>query len=263
MNGVNNTLKEHNCGVDYITLNSPETGNTVNNENLITLNNLIKESLEDSRVRIIVIKGSNGVFCKGMDFNKAVNQEIDENWARPYIDLIKTIINSGKIFISAVDGEVIAGGMGLMLSCDIIISSEKSVFSFSEVLFGLIPAMVMPLLLNRVNIRKAVYLTASSVKINAEEALRIGIIDELANNGEPIEKKLKQLLKRLLFSSPDALKLAKHYPNELSGNNLSEKLETGLIKITELLNDSANINAIKNYMNGELPEWCISYRSRK
>ena len=136
--------------VARIKLNRPKQGNVVNEDNLGLLNQYLDDAVNDENCRVIVIEGSCGVFSRGMDFKnllKNSGEEISLEFSRPYIDGVMKIRNSPKPVIAAIDGEVLAGGMGIALSCDIVLATEQSLFGLSEVIFGLIPAYVLPFLL--------------------------------------------------------------------------------------------------------------------
>lgn len=247
--------------VAYITLNKPEKGNVVNNENLPLISYYIEKANSDPECRIIILQGKNGVFCRGMDFlnliKNAKSGEIKKEFTDPYKFAVKAIRNSSKPVIGAIDGEVLAGGMGLSLACDIVIATERSTFGLSEVLFGIIPAFVFPFLLERVSYKRARYLVLSSKKISATEAYYFGIVDEVVSE-DKFNKVIKDTIKRLLYSSPDALALTKRYSDKLTDNRIDDAIEFAQNQLTELLNIEKNVNVIKSFIEGEKPEWAVS-----
>jgi len=213
--------------VTRITLNNPEKGNVVNNDNLNILNKYLNDAISSDNVRVIVLEGSNGVFSRGMDFSnllKNYKNGIDPDFSKPYKESVKLIRNSKKPVIAKIDGDVLAGGMGLALACDIVLATKRSIFGLSEVLFGIIPAYVFPLLLERVTYKKARFLVLSSKKIKSDEALNIGIVDEIAED-DKIEKLLKDYIKRILYSSPEALAVTKRYSDKLTFCEIEKSLD--------------------------------------
>lgn len=254
-------LYEKKSYVARIILNNPESGNVVNNDNLSLILKYLNDSIDALDCRIIVIQGKEKVFCRGMDFRNLLlnaDNEIRNDFSEPYKNTVKMIRNSPKPVIAKIDGDVLAGGMGIALACDIVIASKSSVFGLSEVLFGIIPAYVFPLLLERVPFKKARYLILSSKRFNAEDAYRYGIIDELADD-DKLDKTEKDCIKRLLYSSPDALRITKKYSDELSDSHFDEAIDFAQKQLTELLNNKANITAIKNFLDGEKPSWAVKY----
>ncbi len=249
--------------VANIILNNPENGNVVNNENLSLINQFLNDAISSENVRVIVIEGKDQVFCRGMDFkNLLKNSEmgIKDEFHEPYKETVKTIRNSPKPVIAKIDGDVLAGGMGIALACDIVLATKRSIFGLSEVLFGIIPAYVFPLLLERVNYKKARFMILSSKKFNAQDAYQYGIIDDICED-DKINKLTKDYIKRLLYSSPDALKLVKEYSDKLTENEFDKSIDFAQKQLTELLNNKKNIESIKLFLDGEKPEWAISYKS--
>ena len=90
-----------------------------------------------------------------------------------------------------------AGGVGLVAACDLAVAGPAATFTLSETLWGLLPAMVMPFLVRRVGPQRAFRLTLSAETIDASEAHRIGMVDELAENPEVKLRALERRLSRL------------------------------------------------------------------
>ncbi len=263
---MNNTvICETYSYVTRIKLNSPETGNVVNNYNLSLLYKYVTESIENDNCRVIVIEGSDGIFSRGMDFNNLIKNsrgKIDVSFSEPYIKAVMAIRNSPKPVIAAIDGEVLAGGMGIALACDIVIATKRSIFGLSEVIFGIIPAYVFPFLLERVPLKKARFIVLSSKKLSAEDYHKFGKIEDIAED-DKLEKKLTEYIKRLLCSSPYALSLVKIYSDKISGKEITDAVKTAGVQLTELLNNKKSVGAIKAFLEGEPIEWMTKYRRKK
>lgn len=260
---MSSVITETKSFVTQIILNNPEKGNVVNDDNLMLLKKFITEANNSDNCRVIVLRGKDKVFSRGMDFSNMIKHSdgLKEDFSRPYLDAVLAIRNSSKPVIAAIDGDVLAGGMGLMLASDIIIATKNSIFGLSEVLFGLIPALVFPLLLERVTLKKARYLILSSKRIGAEDALSIGMVDEVVED-DKFERKLKEYYKRLLYSSPDALSLVKSYSDKISDSKIEEKLDIANKQLTKLLQDKKNVDAIKDFIEGEKLPWAVKYSSK-
>jgi enoyl-CoA hydratase/carnithine racemase len=248
--------------VTTITLNSPETGNVINLSNLVLLRDGLVDALASDDCRLIVIRGRDGVFCKGMDFKGFLDdsdEEIARSYTDPYKDILSLIHNSSKPVIAYVDGEVLAGGMGLALICDMVLATRNSTFGLSEVLFGIIPAFVTPVLLMRVPLKKLQYLILSSKRFDTVEAYNLGIVDELMEP-EKAERTLKNYIRRVLYSSPKALALTKTFSNTIPGTKFETAVEMAQDQLTELLNDESSARAIASFLEGDKPEWAVPYK---
>ncbi|MBP7553323.1 MAG: enoyl-CoA hydratase/isomerase family protein [Spirochaetes bacterium] len=262
----NSVLYELEEYVAWITLNNPLKGNVVNNDNLPLISDFIESANDDGNCRVIVLQGKEGVFSRGMDFENLIKNskvgEIKNYFTDPYKKAVLAIRNSNKPVIAAIDGDVLAGGMGLVLASDIVISTKRSIFGLSEALFGIIPAFVFPFLLERTSYKRARYMVLSTKKFSAEDAFKFGIVDEITDD-DRLNKSIKDIIKRLLYSSPAALALTKKYSDELTNNKISEAVDFAQNQLTELLNVEENVNNIKSFIEGEKPGWAISYKGKK
>jgi polyketide biosynthesis enoyl-CoA hydratase PksH len=250
--------------VARITLNRPQAGNVVNAQNLEQLRAAIGRAEHDETCRAIVIEGRGGVFSRGMDFRATFEQHdqgLDHDFAEPYRRTVLAIRNVPKPVVAAVDGSVIAGGMGIALACDMILATRRSRFGLTEVLFGLIPAYVFPLLLERVSLKRARYLVLSSRTLTAEQALDMGLVDEVVDDFD-LERTLTNCLKRLLAGSPAALAAAKTYSDAVAGVPLHEAMILARDQLHALLSRPGTADAIRGFLGGDAMPWTIRYRRK-
>ncbi|HUI69067.1 MAG TPA: enoyl-CoA hydratase/isomerase family protein, partial [Spirochaetia bacterium] len=189
--------------VAVITLNDGEHGNLLSPESLGELSAAIKRSQMERDVRAVLLRSSGPSFCLGMnlsriaDSTKADAYEEARRAVSLYGELLHGIFSSPLPFVCLLQGDVKAGGVGLVCACDIVVATEDVSFEMAEVLFGLIPANVLPYLLAlRVPAQKVRYLVMSSKKLDAKEALRLNLVDELVSI-EDAEKKVRDVMKRL------------------------------------------------------------------
>jgi enoyl-CoA hydratase/carnithine racemase len=160
-----------------------------------------------------------------------------------------------------VQGEVKAGGVGLACACDIVVATEAASFELGEVLFGLIPANVLPYLLAlRVPPQKARYLVLSSMRITAAEALRLNLVDELLPSAQAAERRLREIFGRLLRSSPRALSQAKEFTAELIGRTPGQAAALARRRLLRLLRDPEALQGVKAFRDGDLPPWFSRFK---
>lgn len=255
-----------------ITLNNPEKGNVVNSDNLTLLHSYIKDAENNPEVRAIILEGSKGIFSRGMDFKfmlesrgasgSSEGMQIDRSFHEPYLNAVTSIRDCPKPVVAAVDGEVLAGGMGLAMACDIVIATKRSIFGLSEVLFGLIPAYVFPFLLERTTFKRARYMILSSEKFSAENCYQFGLVDHLCEN-DALEKTITRYMKRILASSPRALAVTKEYSCRIKDQPVNEAVWTAADQLTDLLNVADNVKAIQSFVDGEMMPWMARYKRPK
>ena len=254
--------------ISVLTLNASDTGNRLNPELLAELLSALEDSVKNPEVRVIVIRSSGKVFSHGMDFQQAADaagrntfdKSDFENAIELYGKVLSTIHEGPKPVVCIVAGEVKAGGVGLVCCCDVVYATTDAAFELSEVIFGLIPANVLPYLINiRIPLQKARYLILTSKAIKSDEAKELNIADEVFSS-ERMAAELKNLMKRLLRSSPSALAEAKRFTRELIGKDMESVMSMGRKKLIELITKGDALDAIQSFQEGSTPEWFEKYR---
>jgi methylglutaconyl-CoA hydratase/polyketide biosynthesis enoyl-CoA hydratase PksH len=128
------------------------------------------------------------------------------------------------------------------------------------VIFGLIPANVLPYVLSlRMPPQKARYLVLSSSRLAASEALRLNLADEVVPAAE-MEKRLREIFKRLLCSSPGALAAAKDFTAELFDTTPEEGGILARRKLLEMMRDPATLEGVRAFQEGHMPAWFSRFK---
>jgi enoyl-CoA hydratase/carnithine racemase len=253
--------------VSVITLANSREGNRLNPELFDGLREAIREADGNPGVRAIVIRSDGPVFCHGMDLPALRTTGWDLERIKQavglYTDLLYLIHTLGKPVIAVVRGEVKAGGVGLAAACDLVIGTPEANFEMAEVLFGILPANVLPFLMGpRLPLQKARALVLTAKKVAGAEALRLGLLDELVTDDE-LEKKTKEILKRLLSFSPRALAETKRLTLALDGRDLPRILTLTRDALVTLLADRDTQKAIEGFLEGELPPWSLRFKPQR
>jgi methylglutaconyl-CoA hydratase len=214
-------------------LNRPDKRNALTRGLIAELTQGLEDLRHERRVRAVVISGSGTAFCAGMDLNEMQEtanlpnaQDIWQEDATAYRDLIESMLRFPKPIIGAIGGPAIAGGAGLTLACDIVLASPEAKFGLPEPKRGIVAGMVAPLLAFRLGAGQAGYLLLSTQLIAAEEAHRIGIYHELMP-GEKLWPRAHQMAGEIAKCAPEAMLLTKRLLNETIGENLGTLLTAG------------------------------------
>jgi len=254
-----------------VTLARSDSGNRLNPELLSALGRTIVSADETPGVRAVLLRSDGPAFCHGMDLEalrasgwdlKRVTETVEL-----YTDLLFKIHASHRPVVAVVRGEVKAGGVGLASACDVVIGTDGASFEMAEVLFGIVPANVLPFLLGpRLTLQKTRALVLTAKKVEAPEALRLGLLDELvADDG--LEKKVKETFKRLLAASPRALGAAKTLSARLAGRTADVDFKKTLAltrdTLIDLLSAAETQKAIEGFLEGELPSWYERFKPRR
>lgn len=201
-------LNEISNKVGYIIINRPEAMNAMNSEVIKELDESVKELAENEEVGVIIITGSGEkAFVAGADIKamQTMSSRQAVEFSREGQEMTKTIENSPKPVIAAINGFALGGGCEIALACDIRIASDNAKFSQPEVALGIIPGwggtQRLPRLIGK---GRAIEMIASGEMIDAEEALRIGLVNHVVPQEELIEK-AKSIAKSILKNGPRAV----------------------------------------------------------
>ncbi len=196
-------------GVGFITLNRPEQGNALTREMLTGLHECFSNACDDKEVRVVCLSGSGKkAFCAGGDLGSVVSGAENPSGPRLYADLLKLMPAFPKPIVAKVGAPCLAGGLGLMLACDIVLAKQGVFFQAPEVNVGLFPYMVGALLHHDVSWKRAMDLVLTARRVSGEEALAMGLVSRLIDESA-FESEVEQVLTDLAAKSPIGMRLGK------------------------------------------------------
>jgi methylglutaconyl-CoA hydratase len=203
---------ERDGAVLRITLARPERRNAFDAELIAELTAAFAD-VGDARV--VVLAGDGQSFCAGADIEwqrSAVDLSLDENAedALRLYRMCETIDRCPAPVVARVHGYALGGGSGLVACADIALAAPDTVFGFSEVKLGIIPAVISPFVLPKVGAHARRYFLTGE-RFDAETALRIGLIGAI---GTPLDDAVNQVVAELLSSGPEAVREAKRLIRE-------------------------------------------------
>ncbi len=149
----------------------------------------LAESLTDelarTTARYITIEGSPGAFCEGLDLDRLADSRDDVRSAQlSYAAMLRAVEYAPCPVFALVDGVALGGGLGLCAVADLVIATPRSTFGLPEALVGLIPAVALPYIAQRTGTARARLLALDGGAIDADTALRAGLVDELTDDLE-------------------------------------------------------------------------------
>lgn len=214
-------------GVGVITINNPPV-NALTLDVRAQLKDVLQEVEQNADIRAIVITGAGPkCFVAGADIKDFPNQfEVGprEN-ATIYKEMFSYLENTPRPVIAALNGLALGGGLELALSCDLRIADEKAKFGLTEVTLGLVPGLGGTQRLARlVGPAKAKELLFTGKMVKADEAMQLGLVNQVVPNGEALNEALK-LAKKLAKSAGVAIGYDKYLVNKGLELNLEDALE--------------------------------------
>lgn len=195
-----------------ITLHRPERRNAMTPEMQIEMIAALRETAASS-ARVLVLAGAGDAFCSGLDLSilRAMNDKSPAEYradAERIAQLFLTLYELPIPTIAAVHGPAIAGGAGLALLCDFTLATHEAKFGFTEVRIGFVPALVSAFLELQSGGKHARDLLLTGRIVSAEEAHRLGLVNEVMPQAE-LAARVQSLADILLGNSPQSLAATK------------------------------------------------------
>jgi enoyl-CoA hydratase len=212
--------------ISTVTIDNPPD-NVLDKDVLARLNRTVSEVYaEQSQLRVVLLTARGRNFSTGIDYTKMVKMTGDEarHFAEIGFNLLKNIENLPVPVIAAVKGETTGAGLGLALAADLRIASADARFSFPESQFGVPPIFgSSQRLYKTIGVGRAKELLFTGRTIEAEEALRIGLVNAVVP-GDTLDEEALRLANRIAGNSLSSLRSIKMLVNF----GLNEGYETGL-----------------------------------
>lgn len=208
---MSDLLYEVKGGAAFLTINRESRRNAISQEMIAAFLDHLDRADQDNDVFAVCITGAGEkAFCSGADLAVTLAKEGEDplSGARNYAELLKKMAQFGKPLVARVNGHCLAGGLGLMLSCDIVIARNDAFFSTPEVNVGIFPMMVGALLYRNVGRKKAVDMVLTGRKIPATEAESMGLITR-AVEPERLDQETQETLKLLTSKSSMGMRIGK------------------------------------------------------
>jgi methylglutaconyl-CoA hydratase len=221
-------------GIARVTINRPHKRNALTRELIEQMLAAVRSIRDDQSVRLLVLAAEGTVFCAGMDLGemeaRATSPNAAEEWHQDsvvYRDLLWELCTLPIPTLAVVQGPALAGGLGLVLACDIVLAAEEAFFSLPEPKRGITAAVVTPLLVYRIGPGTAGYLLLSGRNMTAADAHRAGLCHELSL-GEKLVERERELSSAILTGGSTSLQQTKQNLLACSAASLSADLDAGM-----------------------------------
>lgn len=220
---------------------------------LAALDEAIVLALQNPRPTVLVLRGEGEVFCRGMDLAEGGGEERSLGASASLLAFAEQLVRIRQCpvpTIALVQGEALGGGLGLAAACDVVISTPDARFGLPEVLLGLIPGAIFPVLAERCTPHAIRRLALVGSTIGAEEARGMCLVDEVADDAATSVQRWGRGLSR---GAPHAIQALKSlsYPGEPKA--LSVATRQGALRSLELLRDPRTRRSIQRHLAGDVP----------
>jgi len=238
---MTNIVTETHDSVGIITIARSERFNSLDPE---TARDLRKAGLlfaRDAKIRAVVLRGSNGVFCSGADLKYVRAGEDHGQRFQDVLEYIHSTISefrrAAKPFIAAVDGIAAAGGFGIAMSCDLVLASERAWFEWAYAKTGLTGAESSTFFLPRLlGLRRAMEMLFLNPRLDARKALEWGLITAVYPV-ESFDAEVMTIAKQVAALPTEAVGIAKELMNQAAGmDRLDMHLDREIEHLTRIAN---------------------------
>jgi methylglutaconyl-CoA hydratase len=246
--------------VATVTLNRPDVRNAFNDEVIAEVTDCFNALALQEGVRCIVLAANGTAFCAGADLN----------WMRSMADythqqnladasrlaaMMRTVYACPKPTIVRIQGDVYAGGMGLVAACDMAVSVDTANFCLSEVRLGLVPSTISPYVVRAMGARAAHRYFLTAERFNAAEALRIGFVHEVVA-ADALDAKVAELSRALVNAGPDAVKLCKKLVQDVVGHAITpELINMTIASIADVRVSPEGREGLQSFLQKRKPNW--------
>ncbi|MGZ5325353.1 MAG: enoyl-CoA hydratase/isomerase family protein [Solirubrobacterales bacterium] len=197
-------------GVATVTLNRPEQRNALSGQLLSELVESMKRARDDDEVKAVVLTGAGDkVFCAGADLGgfAADLPLVEKHFASDlFLEFFRLMPKLGKPTLCAANGHVLAGGMGLALSCDLVIAKEGATFGTPEINVGAFPYMIMAIIYRNVPRKKVNEMMLLGERLSAEDAVEYGLANKVVPAKE-FQAAVDEWASKLASKSPVLMRL--------------------------------------------------------
>ncbi|MBS0467186.1 MAG: enoyl-CoA hydratase/isomerase family protein [Proteobacteria bacterium] len=243
-----------------ITLTQPEIRNAFSDEVIAEITAAFTEVGARDDVRVVVLAAEGPAFCAGANLNwmrRMADYTRDENLrdAAKLAEMLRVIYACPKPTIARVQGDVYAGGTGLVAACDMAVSVDTAGFCLSEVKIGLIPATISPYVIRAMGARAAHRYFLTAERFDAQEALRIGFVHDVAPLDQ-LDARVDALAKALASASPNAVRACKKLVLDVAGRDIDAQLIAATVEgIADIRASSEGREGVQSFLQKRKPGW--------
>jgi enoyl-CoA hydratase len=251
-------LYEVSDGVATVTLNEPEKANRLSAEMLGELVAAIRAARDDDDARAVVLTGAGEkAFCAGADLGGfgADVPLVQKHFASDqFLEFFRLMPRLGKPSLCAANGHVLAGGMGLALSCDLVIAKEGAMFGTPEINVGAFPYMIMAIIYRNVPRKKVNEMMLLGERMSAEEAVAYGLANKVVPAAE-FDDAVRDWATKLASKSPVLMKLGHDAMYRQQDMALDDALEFLRSQLSLTFTTEDIVEGVTAFFEKREPEW--------
>jgi len=245
-----------------VTLNRPEVRNAFNEALIAELTAAFTELGRRSDLRAIILAAEGKAFCAGADLNwmKAMaGYSWEENHADAtrLADMLWAIYSCPVPVVARVQGDVYAGGVGLVACADIVVAVNTAGFCLSEAKLGLLPATIGPYVVKALGEQASRRYFVTAERFSADEARRLGLVHEVVA-ADALDARVDELLAVISANGPAAVRACKQLVKDVAGREITPTLrDDSARRIADIRASAEGRDGVQSFLNKSKPNWLI------
>ena len=245
-------------GVATVTLNNPEKRNMLSGRMLAELVDAMKTARDAEEVRAVVLTGAGDkAFCAGADLGgfAADLPLVAKHFATDlFLDYFRLMPRLGKPSLCAVNGHVLAGGMGLALSCDLVIAKEGATFGTPEINVGAFPYMIMAIIYRNVPRKKVNEMMLLGERLSAGQAVEYGLANKVVP-AEEFDAAVDEWATKLASKSPVLMRLGHNAMYRQQDMAVDDALEYLRSQLSLTFSTEDIVEGVTAFFEKRDPQW--------
>jgi enoyl-CoA hydratase len=247
-------------GIAFVTLDTPESRNALTDALLDELLATLERARADTSIRVVVLTSSHErIFSSGGDLKAFASDvsPVDRHSGLDRFPRLYTLLGAlGKPVICAAGGDVLAGAFGLALACDLVVAKRGARLGCPEINVGVFPFMISALIYRNVGRLKANELMMLGDLVDADEALRLGLVNAVADP-ESFDETVLSYARRLAAKSPLLLRMGKEAVDATRDLALTDALDTLRGRLALALTTDDIVEGVAAFREKREPRWTL------
>ena len=244
-------------GVATLTLARPAVKNAFDAALIAELTAAARAVPADARCAVLASEGD--AFCAGADIawmRSTIDWSEQENRrdAEALAEMYAALDALAMPLVARVQGAAIGGGAGLAALTDVAVAARGAVFAFSEVRLGILPAVISPYVVRRLGPVRATALFVSGVRVDADRALALGLVDEVVEPGA-LDAAVERWVAAIVAGSPAAVREAKRLARDVAGRTPAEARERTVDAIARIRVSAEGQEGLRAFLERRTPRW--------
>ena len=199
----------------------------------------------------LILRGSDEAFCKGVSLTAIISGTEPTSPVRAVSDALYALLTSPVPTLAVVRGFAAGGGVGLASACDTVIATPDTRLSLPELLYGLLPVLIVPALRTRIDVRHFHQLVTEGASIDAAKAKALGLVDHIVEPTE-VDAWMHSWVRRHQRANREALGQLRVF---MHGRGLRQELDEAVELTTARLRHPNVLQSLNSFLQEGIPPW--------